>query len=452
MACCLPQIVLATTALQFVQRLLCNSYRDRNRTMLMTSKTRNRFLRVEPLENRLMLDGRVSAEIMAGDAIITGDDLANEIVVEAGSQPGEIVVTGIGTQVNGKRAETLRGFTRDMKITMHNGDNIVTIHGGADGLAPETASLVPRKLVVETGGGNDEVRVENLVVAKSARFFTGAGDDKLTIGPGGCDGCRVGRDVADFSDSPIQGIRARNLKASTGGGDDVVNISNSIVEAILNVQTGNGDDLVNVNNTQAGKVLVVRTAAGNDVVNLAPHGFCCCILARANPLESILPDNDSMGVVADRAIVDTGPGNDKLGVARSEFHDRLDVYMRSGDNTALFYDTLLSNGAETQLNLMTGGGDDLIVIGGLDQGVTTGCMTIKTSGGADRVIVNHSFVEKDATVLLNTGDDTLETADFTVNRRALLNGGQGTDRINRERDVFFAQLAMRRFELFDVPV
>src|ERR1044071_1056075 len=86
----------------------------------------------ERLENRQMMAGDVTAQIIKGDLVIRGDDFDNGITITAGSVAGTLVVTGVNaggtaTRVNGTAngAVTLTGFNDDFKINLKGGNDIV---------------------------------------------------------------------------------------------------------------------------------------------------------------------------------------------------------------------------------------------------------------------------------------------------------------------------------------
>ena len=70
---------------------------------------RGRRLTFEQLEHRHMLAGDVTAFVNgAGDAIVTGDGLNNDIAIRSGANPGELTIEGNGTRVNGGPNAALR--------------------------------------------------------------------------------------------------------------------------------------------------------------------------------------------------------------------------------------------------------------------------------------------------------------------------------------------------------
>ncbi len=88
-------------------------------------------LALESLEPRTLLSGNVTAEVIGGDLIITGDDAGNEVIVhEIGIQPGFYVASGGGgTQINGGAGpDVFNNVTGDIRIILNDGDNTLTVH------------------------------------------------------------------------------------------------------------------------------------------------------------------------------------------------------------------------------------------------------------------------------------------------------------------------------------
>jgi hypothetical protein len=132
----------------------------------------------ERLEERQMLAGDVTAQIIKGDLVIRGDDFDNGITITAGTVAGTIVVTGVSaggaaTRVNGTAngAITLSGFNDDFKIKMKGGNDTVTI----------TSLTVRDSLKLKLGKGNDTATLTSVTVLDDAKIKCNYGDDRVTI-------------------------------------------------------------------------------------------------------------------------------------------------------------------------------------------------------------------------------------------------------------------------------
>src|SRR3954462_7165068 len=97
-------------------------------------RTGGRKCKFESLENRRMMAGDVTVRLDHGNAIITGDFFPNGVMITAGVNPGDVVVTGITagghpTRVNGTPNGTviLPNVINGLRINMGFGDDTVNI-------------------------------------------------------------------------------------------------------------------------------------------------------------------------------------------------------------------------------------------------------------------------------------------------------------------------------------
>jgi hypothetical protein len=169
----------------------------------------------ESLENRRLLAGDVTARIVKGDLVITGDKLDNGITIVGGATAGTVVVTGINaggsaTNVNGTTngAVTLTGFTGDLKIKMKAGNDVVTI----------SDLEIAGKAKIKLGKGNDTLSLESVEVAEKAKIKGRRGDDEVTI-----------------EDSTFT-----KLEVSLSKGDDLLSISDTTVSEKTRLKGGRG--------------------------------------------------------------------------------------------------------------------------------------------------------------------------------------------------------------------
>ena len=193
----------------------------------------------ESLENRQMLAGDVTAQIVNGDLVIGGDNLDNGITIAAGATAGTVVITGVNaggtaTNVNGTAngSVTLSGFTDDLRIRMRGGNDAVTITGltvpdnadleGGSGNDTFTisGSTFNGELELELGTGNDTATLTNVTVNDEAEVEGGSGDDSVTV---------TGSNFDEF-------------EAEMGRGNDSVNISGTTVDDETEIEGGRGTD------------------------------------------------------------------------------------------------------------------------------------------------------------------------------------------------------------------
>ena len=158
-----------------------------------------RHFDLEPMEQRRLLSGNVTASIDgSGTLVVKGDNKSNDVIVIAGA--GDTLVVGKpGTTVNGGTAGAdFPGFP-NISVNTGNGDDTVEL----DDLNGQNAS-------VDTGNGEDQVLVQTI-------FFPGQSS-------------------------------VNNLNIDTGNGNDAVtfNFNGQSVIGNANIDLGNGSDKLTV--------------------------------------------------------------------------------------------------------------------------------------------------------------------------------------------------------------
>lgn len=214
----------------------------------------NLDLGLEKLEDRRMMAGDVSVDVVGGDLRITGDAQGNEIAVRASSEsPDSFVVEGLnGTRINGQAgSEFFDGVIDDVRINMRNGDNLVlltTRQVDAGG----TANFGISDVTVRTGNGSDLVVVvgNDFQVNDDFRLNTGAGDDAVF-----------------FEDGHV----TDQLRINTGSGSDWLEFNRATVEGRTMVNSGSGEDTLSLTNTEFGERAVFNMGGGSD--ELLSHGL-----------------------------------------------------------------------------------------------------------------------------------------------------------------------------------
>jgi hypothetical protein len=157
---------------------------------------------VEPLEDRRLLAGNVSAVMKGGDLIIKGDSLSNNIDVVATGAGVRVVggldLNGAQTTVNGLAFVDFSGpnlVTDDVKITLGKGqdrvgmfvavNDSVSINTGAGSDQVEIISAIGGKLNVNVGSADnlfsDNVFITNSGIQGTARIKGGGGSQGVTI-------------------------------------------------------------------------------------------------------------------------------------------------------------------------------------------------------------------------------------------------------------------------------
>ena len=106
----------------------------------------------ERLESRALLAGNVLVQLQNGNALITGDDAANQFEITGG--------------LNSIRIRGLEG---------------TTINGGAAEFTLASAATFAGNLRIQLGDGNDRLAIGADVTLAAAQIYGGNGDDNLSI-------------------------------------------------------------------------------------------------------------------------------------------------------------------------------------------------------------------------------------------------------------------------------
>ena len=218
--------------------------------------SRNLLACVEGLESRTMLGGHpiifggvqpsnVTAKIVGSDVQITGDALANTIVITAvGTGGTKIKIAGLsGTTINGNASATLNGVD-DIRIDM--------------------------------GDGNDNVAVTNLPISGSLVIWPGDGADTTTLTGLGIGHLLTVRDHLGADTLVLLKVVVKgNATLSTGGDGDTIDIDDSTFSGKVKIKAGAGDDHVNIERSSSavGKTIFQQDvsmgfADGNDLLDI----------------------------------------------------------------------------------------------------------------------------------------------------------------------------------------
>jgi hypothetical protein len=310
-----------------------------------------RTLRIESLEQKQMLAGDVLVDVVNGVLTLRGDDLANQVVVNSGEQPGSYVIHGLdGTRV------LLADETPDDTVE----NSTLVVEG------------VRRGVIVNLGAGDDLLRVHDAVFRSNVAINMGAGNDRVAIGvlpPATETETTL---VDDETGEDVPSVRlSQNLLIRTGEGNDTVVIDDTVGRGSVAVLTGEGDDTVRLGlveetddeeatvdvNVSFGRGVAVDLGAGADslIVNhLRAGGFHANGGAGADTMRIA-------GIHSLAIHVSGGVGEDSDDVAITDAVTRLlAVSLGGGD------DKLSLGGVKAQLALLQGGrgeADTLTLLG-----------------------------------------------------------------------------------------
>jgi hypothetical protein len=196
-------------------------------------------LGVEVLESRNLLSGDVTASVVNGDLIITGDALDNQLRIDQlGLAAGEFRITGERfTNVNGDSAPlAVSGVTRDVFIALGGQRDKLVLDGG----------VVPRDLRISTAAAKDVVLINQTKIGGDLKVITGAGNDSVHL---------VGLEV--------QG----RTSVVTGAGDDVVTRENSLFHGDSSISTAGGNDTILTRESTFEQRSIVRAGSGKNLIS-----------------------------------------------------------------------------------------------------------------------------------------------------------------------------------------
>ncbi len=224
--------------------------------------------------------GNVTVTVNGSAASITGDNLANTVVVFTASD-GSVMATGAGgTTLNGSVGPVLlssSGSLSSLNVSLNQGNDQLVLAGVSAG-----------SLNVQTGAGLDVVATDGVSISGAATISNASGADEhrlhnsqfgsLDVNTGG---------LVSVQDSQVNG----GLSVSGNNTPTTVFVQGASVGGATNVQTGSAADAIIANRSVFGGDLTVNSGGGNDLLSLR--------------------DSDVSGAV----LVDGRGGNDQIGIS-----------------------------------------------------------------------------------------------------------------------------------------
>jgi hypothetical protein len=295
----------------------------------------------ESLESRHMLAGNVTAQIVNGDLIITGDSADNAILVSSFGHPMEVTgrndAGGNPTNVNGvpNGSFDASGLTGNTVIRMLDGADDVS-HSGP----------FPGALVIEMGNGNDRLGASYFETGTEYVADLGPGTNSIairgsTFRDGSLPWIDIGTSAIIRGGEEADDIRISEMSASqtiyieTLGGADIASLSYAEATNFIGMDGGAGDDNLSVNRADS-NVISLRSGTGGGALS----AFACETvgdlgLIGGDSFINIRVTNSKVGGIA--YLIGSG-ANDYVQVEASQFKE-LQV------NTAAGFDRLDINGS-----------------------------------------------------------------------------------------------------------
>jgi hypothetical protein len=232
-------------------------------------------LRVEPLEGRWVPAGNVTATVDHGDLVVTGDAESNNVEIIQTAE-GIQVIGDFGTTVNGGASFTAVGVTKDVVVSLGDGDdtlgmalnvprdltivlgaggNVVNFGGFLDApVVPVTNGVVVgRDLVISAGSGANTLLIFESQVGRKTEINLGDGGNFMLVFHTTFGGktevtSGAGMDSFEIDSSTFVG----KTEINTGAGDDTLTLTGCTFQSKTELNGGDGfDALTNDGNTFA---------------------------------------------------------------------------------------------------------------------------------------------------------------------------------------------------------
>lgn len=305
---------------------------------------------LEVLEDRMALSGNVTAQLVSGSLIVTGDNnVANLTVSQA--RRGQITLTGADTKINGaSRPVTFSGLTGDLVFNFGTGSDSLTfdqtrpiilpgsltVHGGqqTNSIATLGGSAGPLQVggslnIDNLPGATEIVSLLNLNVKRNVDITNPSGTSLVTI------------NVASASGAPSASLIGGNLVISNGSGQvDQINLSSTHVLGSVHITNQADSALTDIGSSG-------RTTVGGDLqVQDGPGQVSQTVLWNTRIDHNL-------------QLAQSGPGTGGTIVASSHVTGTTDIQGADGDSGVIVTDAVFSGA----FHLQTGNGADTVSIG-----------------------------------------------------------------------------------------
>lgn len=183
-------------------------------------RTKHRMLNCESLENRELMAGNVSVNLVANEVRILGDNAANQVSVHQLASGAYRIQGQTGTTINGKAFVDMKSPDFDLRINLGAGNDKLIVGNNI-----ANAAMMVEDLEIDMGAGNDSVVVGNVRTTDNefAKIRTGDGNDTVSV-----EKCTI----------------KTGLKVETGAGNDRLDVWKSTINGKLEANMGAGTDQV----------------------------------------------------------------------------------------------------------------------------------------------------------------------------------------------------------------
>ncbi|MBN1910986.1 MAG: hypothetical protein JW818_14670 [Pirellulales bacterium] len=375
-------------------------------------------------------NSNVTAEVVDGNLIITGDDAANRLNIYQ-NQDGDYVVDGQvifyccdgtttaflqPTLVNSQEEPgVFSGVTGSVIISTGAGDDWISLNGtindnlvidaggGNDHIELNRVDVVGN-LTIKTGDGDDGILIEFVDVGGSATLDTGLGKDAIhldsrTLLYTTCPDIPIANDVSsesvpeaeniEWEYYPFDFIHLRenashihgNMTVSLGAEDDEIHTAGLIIDGDLQIETGEGEDLISIEYADVNGATMLTTSGGNDEVSIRDvnlYGAVTIDMGAGDDAVTFTLVHAGADVV-----VQTGDGHDEIAVRYGEYDGNLTLSSGIGNDSITSHNTIIHGIASWN----TGQGNDTVHVG------MTGGLQLDTGVGNDEIQVSRPIPE-----------------------------------------------------------
>jgi hypothetical protein len=189
--------------------------------------------------------GDVTAKMVQGRLIVTGDDQGNQVLIDGFGQPANTyLVTGLGgTTINSAPDFLATGVTADVVVRFRGGDNTVLV-------VDTLANPFPKGLKISSGKGMDFVFVLDVSVTNALRITTKSGDDLIVVDSSFAGGDLLLRTGAGADDVFVEagGIAGRARLSAGPGADSITTGAGQVYTKAVRLNMGGEDDLITMEN------------------------------------------------------------------------------------------------------------------------------------------------------------------------------------------------------------
>ena len=217
----------------------------------------------ELLESRTLLAGNVTAGLVDGNLIITGDADDNNV---------EVVVTVDGVVVRGLDGTTVNGSADDAILIPDSdtvrGSLIANMGDGNDRIQIEGVD-VRRRITISGGNGDDEIGLTSLEARRRIELHGDEGNDTVVVN--NVDARRKVKLALGEGDdlAAVDTVTSRRkLVVTAGAGDDNVSVADSSMRRKTRLRLGSGDDTAAITNSDLGRRLRINGEMGDDLVQI----------------------------------------------------------------------------------------------------------------------------------------------------------------------------------------